>query len=69
MAAGRTGIGNLSLFFVVFSFHSVIAVRQTSALLCLKQMKICFDLVSRAGQIHSKELCHSSSVEEKKKEC
>lgn len=30
-------------------------------------MKICFDPVSRAGQIHSKELCHSSSVGKKKK--
>lgn len=43
MAAGRTGIGNLSSFF--FFFHSVIAMRQISASLCLKQMKTCFDPV------------------------
>lgn len=42
MAAGRTGIGNLSSFFF---FHSVIAMRQISASLCLKQMKTCFDPV------------------------
>lgn len=41
MAAGRTDIGNLSFFF----FHSVIAMRQISASLCLKQMKTCFDPV------------------------
>lgn len=70
MAAGKAGIGNLSVFisfFFPFSFHSVLAMRQISALLYLKQMKICFDPVSRAGQIHSKELCHWSAGEGKKK--